>query len=185
MTERNILQKANPHSHSQSGQFQTQPEVHELESPPPSYEAALTGADGRNQERQAQSHNLNQHVGAAHFWGQQQEQQHQLEQERQQRQLEQQRRQQKQQQAYPIQGYSSSNKNYEPDAKYPVTNQQDYPDLEAQRPTVASSSGQVQTDPRDRRRHGCQHEDGKQRPVNCCVACFGGCAACCYCCVVM
>ncbi|KAK3386257.1 hypothetical protein B0T20DRAFT_141828 [Sordaria brevicollis] len=155
-------------------------------------------------------------VDEAQFWRHQEEQRRQAEQERQQRQQLQQReqervhqrqrleelaqqlggqaeeqaQQQAQQQAYPIQEYSSSNTHHEPDAKYPTTNQQDYyPDLEAQRPTVASSSGQVQTDPRNRRGHGCQHEDGKQRPGNCCMACFGGClagcAACCYCCVVM
>ncbi|EGZ72552.1 hypothetical protein NEUTE2DRAFT_90839 [Neurospora tetrasperma FGSC 2509] len=245
MTAQNKMQSPNPRSYSQSDPSQTQGEVHELESPPPSYEAAVLGTDDRN-------HNVNEPTGEVHFLNQQerlreqpeqqrqqrelqrqqlaqqleqqrqqrelqqQQLEQQLEQQRQQRelqrqhleqQLEQQRQQrelqrqqlQLQQQPYPIQEYSSSNHDYQPDAKHPNTSQQDGYDVEAQQPTVASSSGihttssgQVQTDPRDRRGHGrggCQHENGKQRSGKCCVACFGGClagcAACCYCCVVM
>lgn len=194
MTAQNKMQSPNPRSYSQSDPSQTQGEVHELESPPPSYEAAVLGTDDRN-------HNVIEPAGEVHFLNKQQRLREQPGHQRQQRELQRQQlqQQQQQQQPYPIQEYSSSNHDYQPDAKHPNTSQQDGYDVEAQQPTVASSSGihtpssgQVQTDPRDRRGHGrggCQHENGKQRSGKCCVACFGGClagcAACCYCCIVM
>ncbi|KAK3494108.1 uncharacterized protein B0T23DRAFT_394284 [Neurospora hispaniola] len=226
MTAQNKMQNPNPRSYSQSDPSRTQGEVHELESPPPSYEAAVLGTNDRSQGRQIQSHNVNEPTGEVHFLNQQerlreqpeqqqqqrelqrqqrdlqrqqlaqqleqqrqqreqqrQQLEQQLEQQRQQRELQRQLQQQQQQQPYPIQEYSSSNHDYQPDAKHPNTSQQDGYDVEAQQPTVASSSvirtpssGQVQTDPRDRRGHGrggCQHENGKQRSGKCCVACFG------------
>ncbi|KAK3952244.1 hypothetical protein QBC32DRAFT_146426 [Pseudoneurospora amorphoporcata] len=210
MTERNAIQKSNPQSYSQSDHSQAQGEVNELESPPPSYEAAVIGRGDRN-------HDLNEPAGAFHSLNQQQRHQQQLERQRQQldQQLEQQRQQrelqrqqlgqqleeqrhqqqqqQRQQQPYPIQEYSSSNYHYTPDAKHPNTSQHnDYYDVEAQQATVAGGSGihsaisgQGQTDAREGRRHrrgGCQKEGGKQRSGNCCVACFGGCLAGCACC---
>lgn len=171
MTERNTIQKPTPQAHSQSHHFETSAEVNDLESPPPSYEAAITGTDYRNQRRQAHSHGLSVPLGVPvgippglqHQLSRQLQQlEQQLEQQRQQRelqrqqisqQLEEQRHQrqrqrdqlqlqlQQQQQSYPIQEYSSSNQQYQADTKQPDTSTQDYHDLEAQQETVASSSG--------------------------------------------
>ncbi|KAL0474163.1 hypothetical protein QR685DRAFT_196862 [Neurospora intermedia] len=80
MTAQNKTQSPNPRSYSQSDPSQTQGEVHELESPPPSYEAAVLGTDDRN-------HNVNEPTGEVHFLNQQERPREQPEQQRQQREL--------------------------------------------------------------------------------------------------
>ncbi|CCC05118.1 unnamed protein product [Sordaria macrospora k-hell] len=98
MTERNTIQKPNPRSYSESHHSQTQAEVNELESPPPSYEAAVIGTDDRNQEgRQAHSQDVNEPAGAFHSLNQQQQGHQQQLLERQRQQLDQQLEQQRQQ----------------------------------------------------------------------------------------